>query len=91
MNLDHYRVIRRPLITEKSTMQRELGNVIAPNAKAVAVDAAGNSYVTGSFHGTASFGTIKLAATPVTEHWRCHRRKVEYWHARRPYPQGPGR
>lgn len=29
MNLDHYRIIRRPLITEKSTMQRELGNVIA--------------------------------------------------------------
>jgi large subunit ribosomal protein L23 len=29
MNLEHYRIIRRPLITEKSTMQREIGNVIA--------------------------------------------------------------
>lgn len=26
---DYYRIIRRPLITEKSTTQRELGNIIA--------------------------------------------------------------
>ena len=26
---DNYRIIRRPLITEKSTLQRELSNVIA--------------------------------------------------------------
>lgn len=29
MNLDHYRIIRRPLITEKSTLQKETSNVIA--------------------------------------------------------------
>ena len=29
MNLDHYRIIIRPLITEKSTLQKETGNVIA--------------------------------------------------------------
>ena len=29
MNLDAYKIIRRPLITEKTTMQREIGNVIA--------------------------------------------------------------
>jgi len=29
MNLNHYRIIRRPLITEKSSMHRELANVIA--------------------------------------------------------------
>lgn len=26
---DNYRIIRRPLITEKSTLQREIGNIIA--------------------------------------------------------------
>jgi len=29
MNLDHYRIIIRPLITEKSTLQKETGNTIA--------------------------------------------------------------
>ncbi len=29
MNLEHYRIIRRPLITEKSTLQKETANVIA--------------------------------------------------------------
>jgi large subunit ribosomal protein L23 len=27
--MDHHQVIRRPLVTEKSTMQKESGNVIA--------------------------------------------------------------
>ena len=29
MNLENYRIIIRPLITEKSTLQKETGNVIA--------------------------------------------------------------
>ncbi|MGK2856434.1 MAG: 50S ribosomal protein L23 [Thermoanaerobaculia bacterium] len=29
MNLEHYRIIVRPLITEKSTLQKETGNIIA--------------------------------------------------------------
>jgi len=29
MNLENYRIIIRPLITEKSTLQKETGNIIA--------------------------------------------------------------
>ena len=45
---------------------RQAGGVSADNGDGIAVDGSGNSYVTGSFEGTATFGPDEANVTPLT-------------------------